>query len=165
MIHIYQLLINVFQMVSYPDDSMQDPAKPKNSAVVWKTSSEWGNNDEMLPLHNFSASNSDTSKYVCEDSKTSMEDGNMNDENCLMKEERDSNFNMESSNSSESCHSMKETSIKELEVAPSSTSSGAATSVNSTSLAQHRSSSHVRHKGKSGKESSRYFFLTCYYFT
>lgn len=140
-------------MVSYPDDTMQDAAKPKNSAVAWKANGEWARNEDIASLQNFSSSNSETSKYVCEDSKTSMDDCNINDENCLMKEERDANFNMESSNSSESCHSMKETSIKEIEAASSSTLSVVA-SVNSTSL--HRPSSHSRHKGKSGKEFSRY---------
>lgn len=138
-------------MVSYPDDHMQDPAKPKNA--VWKTESDWSSNENIMTY-----SNSDNSKYMCEDSKTSMEDGNMNDENCLIKDDRDANFNMECSNSSESCQSMKETSLGQSELAPGSV--GGAPAVNlasNTSVTHHsRSSSNSRHKSKSGKESSRY---------
>ncbi|KAG7311698.1 hypothetical protein JYU34_002752 [Plutella xylostella] len=136
-------------MVSYPDDHMQDPAKPKNA--VWKTESDWSSNENIMTY-----SNSDNSKYMCEDSKTSMEDGNMNDENCLIKDDRDANFNMECSNSSESCQSMKETSLGQSELAPGSVGAPAVNLASNTSVTHHsRSSSNSRHKSKSGKETSR----------
>ncbi|XP_049868628.1 polycomb protein Asx [Pectinophora gossypiella] len=143
-------------MVSYPDDNMQDPAKPKNSAVLWKNENDWAQNENVITLHTFpNVTTTDNNKYVNEDSKNSMEDSNINDENCMYKEDRDANFNMESSNSSESSQSMKEVSMKQEEPATSLVSSTTVTNppVNSTSIAQG-----VRHSGKkskSGKESSR----------
>ncbi|XP_045511634.1 putative Polycomb group protein ASXL3 [Colias croceus] len=140
-------------MVSYPED-MQDPAKHKNSSILWKSENEWVNNENIITLHNFSNMNTDSAKYVSEDSKTSIEDVNMNDENCMFKEERDANFNMESSNSSESCQSMKDTLKQETDAAPSL--------VSSTTVANPQVNSSVTHtvrssgkKSKSGKESSR----------
>lgn len=137
---------------------MKDAAKPKASAVSWKTDNEWTNNENVMTLHSFSNLNTESAKYVSEDSKTSMEDINMNDENCMYKEDRDANFNMESSNSSESCQSIKETSVKqELEAATSLVSSTAVNpnpSVNSTTMTQ--SMRPVGKKSKLGKESNRY---------
>ncbi|XP_038222936.1 polycomb protein Asx isoform X2 [Zerene cesonia] len=140
-------------MVSYPED-MHDPAKPKNSSILWKTENEWVNNENIITLHNFSNMNTDSAKYVSEDSKTSIEDVNINDENCMFKEERDANFNMESSNSSESCQSMKDTLKQESEAVPNL--------VSSTTVANPQVNSSVTHtvrssgkKSKSGKESSR----------
>ncbi|XP_063358875.1 polycomb protein Asx [Cydia amplana] len=141
-------------MVSYPDDNMQDPAKPKTSAVSWKTENNLTN--DVITLHNFSNANIENSKYLSEDSKTSMEDTNMNEDNCMYKEDRDANFNMESSNSSESCQSMKDGSVKlECEPATSLVSSTTATNppVSSTTM-----TNIVRPSGKkskSGKESNR----------
>ncbi|XP_060810285.1 polycomb protein Asx isoform X2 [Amyelois transitella] len=143
-------------IVSYPDDQMQDPAKPKNSSVPWKNENDWSNNENIMSLHTFSNANSDSTKYVSEDSKTSMDDVNMNDENCMYKEDRDANFNMESSNSSESCQSMKDASIKlEIDTPTSlvSTSSVSNPPVNSTTMAL--SARQTGKKSKSGKESSR----------
>ncbi|XP_072936291.1 uncharacterized protein Asx isoform X2 [Epargyreus clarus] len=143
-------------MVSYPDDTMQDPAKPKNSAVSWKTENEWTNNENIITLHNFSALNVESGKYVSEDSKTSMEDVNINDENCMYKEDRDANFNMESSNSSESCQSMKDLTTKqESEPATSLVSSTTVTNppINSATVSQ--SVRTTGKKSKSGKESGR----------
>ncbi|KAJ2944597.1 hypothetical protein O0L34_g3950 [Tuta absoluta] len=141
-------------MVSYPDDNMQDPAKPKNSAVLWKNENNWAQNENVITLHTFPNITNESAKYVSEDSKTSMDDSNINDENCMYKEERDANFNMESSNSSESSQSMKELSIKQEEPATSLVSSTTAANppINSTTMAQS-----VRHgkKSKSGKESNR----------
>ncbi|CAK1549715.1 unnamed protein product [Leptosia nina] len=142
-------------IVSYPDD-MQDPAKPKNSAIIWKTENEWVNNENIITLHNFTNMNTDATKYVSEDSKTSIEDVNINDENCMYKEERDANFNMESSNSSESCQSMKETVLKqEIEATPSLVSSTTVANppVNSTTVTHSVRSSGK--KSKLGKESNR----------
>lgn len=142
-------------IVSYPDD-MKDAAKPKASAVSWKTDNDWTNNENIMTLHSFSNLNNDSTKYVSEDSKTSMEDINMNDENCMYKEDRDANFNMESSNSSESCQSIKETSVKqELEAATSLMSSTTVTNppVNSTAITQNMRP--VGKKPKLGKESNR----------
>ncbi|KAJ8726194.1 hypothetical protein PYW07_000892 [Mythimna separata] len=126
-------------IVSYPDDNMKDAAKPKASAVSWKTDNEWTNNENVMSLHPFSNINTESTKYVSEDSKTSMEDINMNDENCMYKEDRDANFNMESSNSSESCQSIKDSSVKqEIEAATSLISSTAVTNppLNTTTIAQ-----------------------------
>lgn len=125
--------------MSYPDDNMKDAAKPKASAVLWKNESDWTNNENVMTLHPFSNINNENTKYVSEDSKTSMEDINMNDENCMYKEDRDANFNMESSNSSESCQSIKDSSVKqELETATSIISSTAVTipPINSTTMTQ-----------------------------
>ncbi|KAJ0181681.1 hypothetical protein K1T71_002403 [Dendrolimus kikuchii] len=142
-------------IVSYPDDNMQDPAKPKNSAVSWKTNNDWSNNENVMTLHTFSTLNSDSTKYLTGDTKPNIEDVNMNDENCMYKEERDANYNMESSNSSESCHSMKETIKQEYEVATSLVSSTTVTnsSVNSTTMTQSVRS--AGKKSKLGKDSSR----------
>lgn len=141
-------------MVSYPDESMQDAAKPKNSAVSWKNENEWPGNDNVITLHPYSNLNTDNSKYVSDDSKTSMDDINMNDENCMYKEDRDANFNMESSNSSESCQSMKETLKQDLEPVTSLVSSTTVTnaSVNSTTMTSVRPSGK---KSKMGKDSHR----------
>ncbi|KAI8427598.1 hypothetical protein MSG28_002091 [Choristoneura fumiferana] len=141
-------------MVSYPDDNMQDPAKPKTSAVSWKTENNLTN--DVITLHNFSNTNIESTKYLNEDSKTSMEDTNMNDDNCMYKEDRDANFNMESSNSSESCQSMKDASVKqELDPATSLVSSTTITntSINSTTVTQIIRPSGK--KSKSGKDSNR----------
>ncbi|XP_045514621.1 polycomb protein Asx [Pieris brassicae] len=140
-------------MVSYPDD-LQDPAKPKSSAILWKSENEWVNNENIITLHNFSTINNDSAKYVSEDSKTSIEDVHINDENCMYKEERDANFNMESSNSSESCQSMKEVALKDNESAPSVVSSTtvANQSLNSTTVTH---SVRSGKKTKLGKESNR----------
>lgn len=140
-------------MVSYPDDNMQDPAKPKTSAVTWKTENEWTGNDNVI-LHTFSTINTDSTKYVSDDSKTSMDDMSMNDEN-LYKEDRDANYNMESSNSSESSQSMKEGIKQEIEPVTSLVSSTTVTNppVNSATMTQS-----VRPSGKKskiGKESNR----------
>lgn len=129
----------LFQIVSYPDDNMKDAAKPKASAVSWKTESDWTNNENVMTLHPFSNLSTESAKYVSEDSKTSMEDINMNDENCMYKEDRDANFNMESSNSSESCQSIKDSTVKqEIEAATSLISSTAVTNppLNTTTIAQ-----------------------------
>lgn len=142
-------------MVSYPDDNMQDPAKPKNSAVSWKNDNDWTHNDNVITLHTFPHI-TESAKYVSEDSKTSLEDSNLNDENCMYKEERDANFNMESSNSSESCQSLKEVSIKqEIDPVTSLVSSTTVTNppVNSTTMTQ--SVRHLGKKSKSGKETTR----------
>ncbi|KOB65172.1 Polycomb protein Asx [Operophtera brumata] len=140
-------------MVSYPDDNMQDAAKPKNSAVSWKTDTEWPNNENVITLHPFSNLNTDSAKYVSDDSKTSMDDININDENCMYKEDRDANYNMESSNSSESCQSMKETLKQDLEPVTSLVSSTTVTnpSVNSTTMMNVRPGK----KSKMGKDSNR----------
>lgn len=146
------------QIVSYPDDSMQDPAKPKTSAVTWKTENDWSNNENIVTLHSFSNVSNENTKYVSEDSKTSMEDVNMNDENCMYKEDRDANYNMESSSSSESCQSMKEMSMKlENESIPSIVSSTTATNltINSTSTTITQSARPAGKKSKLGKESNR----------
>ncbi|XP_059059359.1 putative Polycomb group protein ASXL3 [Achroia grisella] len=143
-------------IVSYPDDNMQDPDKPKNSAVLWKNDNDWTNNENVMTMHTFSNVNTDSSKYVSDDSKMSMDDVNVNDENCMYKEDRDANFNMESSNSSESCQSMKETSLKqEIEAVPTLVSSTTVTHppVNSTTMTQ--SIRPTGKKSKSGKESNR----------
>lgn len=146
-------------MVSYPDESMQDAAKPKNSAVSWKTEPEWPNNENVISLHPFSNLNTDNSKYVSDDSKTSMDDMNMNDENCMYKEDRDANYNMESSNSSESCQSMKETLKQDLEPITSLVSSTTVTNVsgNSTTITSMRS---LGKKSKIGKDTNRYVSLS-----
>lgn len=145
------------QMVSYPDDNMQDPAKPKNSAVLWKNENDWTQNENVITLHTFPSVNTESAKYVNEDSKTSLEDSNINDESCMYKEERDANFNMESSNSSESCHSLKD-SVKQDEPAMSLVSSTTVTnsSVNSTTMTQ--SLRPAGKKSKSGKDTNRYFY-------
>lgn len=143
-------------IVSYPDDSMQDPAKPKTSAVSWKTNSDWGNNENVMTLHPFSTLNNDNTKYLTGDSKPGVEDININDENCMYKEERDANYNMESSNSSESCQSMKDVAVKqEYEVATSLVSSTtiANVPVNSTTITQ--SVRPAGKKSKLGKDPSR----------
>ncbi|CAH2265264.1 jg19791 [Pararge aegeria aegeria] len=143
-------------VVSYPDDHLQDPAKPKNSAVLWKSESEWTQNENIITIQNFSNVNADSAKYVSEDSKTSMEDVNMNEENCMYKADRDTNFNMESSNSSESCHSMKDVLVKqETELVTSLVSSTTAANppINSTTMTQ--SARSAAKKSKSGKESNR----------
>lgn len=124
--------------------------------MSWKSESDWTQNENVISIPNFSNVNSDSAKYVSEDSKTSMEDVNMNDENCMYKTERDTNFNMESSNSSESCHSMKDVMVKlESEPATSLVSSTTAANppINSTTMAQ--SARSAAKKSKSGKESSR----------
>lgn len=143
--------------MSYPDDHLQDPAKPKNSAVSWKNESDWVQNDNVITIQNFSNINTtDSTKYVSEDSKTSMEDVNINDENCMYKADRDTNFNMESSNSSESCQSMKDVMVKqEIEPASSLVSSTTAANppINSTTITQ--SVRAPGKKSKSGKESNR----------
>ncbi|XP_026737764.1 polycomb protein Asx [Trichoplusia ni] len=143
-------------IVSYPDDNMKDAAKPKASAVSWKNDRDWTNNENIMTLHPFSNINTDSAKYISEDSKTSMEDINMNDENCMYKEDRDANFNMESSNSSESCQSIKDLSVKqEIEAATSLVSSTAVTNppVNSTTMTQGMRP--LGKKSKLGKESNR----------
>lgn len=142
--------------MSYPDDNMKDAAKPKASAVSWKNDRDWTNNENIMTLHPFSNINTDSAKYISEDSKTSMEDINMNDENCMYKEDRDANFNMESSNSSESCQSIKDLSVKqEIEAATSLVSSTAVTNppVNSTTMTQGMRP--LGKKSKLGKESNR----------
>ncbi|XP_068621132.1 polycomb group protein Asx [Battus philenor] len=141
-------------MVSYPDDNTQDPAKPNNSAVSWKNENDWTNTDNIITLHNFSCVNNDTTKYVSEDSKASMDDVNINDDNCMYKEERDANFNMESSNSSESCHSIKDLK-QEIEPATSLVSSSVVCNptINSTTVSQ--SVRTTGKKSKTGKESNR----------
>lgn len=154
------------QIVSYPDDNMQDPAKPKTSAVSWKNESDWTNNENIVTLHSFSSVNNDNAKYVSEDSKTSMDDVNMNDENCMYKEDRDANFNMESSSSSESCQSMKDMCTKpENDSVPSIVSSTTATNppINSTSTTITHSSRPSGKKAKLGKESNRCLFILYYY--
>lgn len=144
--------------MSYPDDHLQDPAKPKNSAVSWKSDNDWVHNENIITTQNFSNLNTtDSAKYVSEDSKTSMEDVNVNDENCMYKTDRDTNFNMESSNSSESCQSMKDVMVKqEIEPATSLVSSTtiANSAINSTTVTQ--SVRVPSKKSKSGKESGRY---------
>lgn len=140
---------------------MKDAAKPKASAVSWKNDNDWTNNENVMSLHPFSSINTESTKYVSEDSKTSMDDINMNDENCMYKEDRDANFNMESSNSSESCQSIKDSSKQELDAATSLISSTAVTNppVNSTTITQGiwaRSK-----KSKIGKESNRYVIMCC----
>lgn len=140
---------------------MKDAAKPKASAVSWKNDNDWTNNENVMSLHPFSSLNTESTKYVSEDSKTSMDDINMNDENCMYKEDRDANFNMESSNSSESCQSIKDSSKQELDAATSLISSTAVTNppVNSTTITQGiwaRSK-----KSKIGKESNRYVKMCC----
>lgn len=140
---------------------MKDAAKPKASAVSWKNDNDWTNNENVMSLHPFSSLNTESTKYVSEDSKTSMDDINMNDENCMYKEDRDANFNMESSNSSESCQSIKDSSKQELDAATSLISSTAVTNppVNSTTITQGiwaRSK-----KSKIGKESNRYVIMCC----
>ncbi|XP_013181322.1 PREDICTED: polycomb protein Asx isoform X1 [Papilio xuthus] len=141
-------------MVSYPDDNMQDPAKPKNSAVSWKNENDWTNTENIISLHNFSCVNNENSKYASEDSKASIEDMNMNDESSMYKEERDANFNMESSNSSESCHSMKDLK-QETDPANSIVSSSTVCNptINSTTVTQ--SVRTTGKKSKSGKDSNR----------
>lgn len=146
--------------MSYPDDNMQDPAKPKNSAMPWKNENDWTNSENVMTIHTFSNVNTDSAKYTSEDSKASIEDINMNDENCMYKEDRDANYNMESSNSSESCQSMKDALIKqEIEPAPSLVSSTTVTNppVNSTTMTQ--SVRTTGKKSKSGKESNRYVII------
>lgn len=148
------------QIVSYPDD-IKDAAKPKASAVSWKTEEDWTNNENVMNLHSFQNLNNDNAKYVSEDSKTGMEDIGMNDENCMYKEDRDANFNMESSNSSESCQSVKETLVKqELEATTTLMSSTPTTNppLNATTMAQ--SMRPVGKKPKLGKESNRYVIFT-----
>lgn len=147
-------------MVSYPDDSLQDPAKPKTSAVTWKTENEWTSNENGMTIHTFSSINTDSAKYVSDDSKTSMDDINMNDENCMYKEDRDANYNMESSNSSESCQSMLSSTDKVLlkqELEPATTlvssTTAANTPVNSTTMTQ--SLRPAGKKSKFGKDSNR----------
>ncbi|CAH0700771.1 unnamed protein product [Spodoptera exigua] len=142
-------------IVSYPDDNMKDAAKPKASAVSWKNDNDWTNNENVMSLHPFSNLNSESTKYVSEDSKTSMDDINMNDENCMYKEDRDANFNMESSNSSESCQSIKDSTKQELDAATSLISSTAVTNppVNSTTITQGIWARGK--KSKIGKESNR----------
>ncbi|CAG9567394.1 unnamed protein product [Danaus chrysippus] len=143
-------------VVSYPDDHLQDPAKPKNSAVLWKNDSDWTQNENVINIQNFSNINNDSTKYVSEDSKTSMEDANINDENCMYKTDRDTNFNMESSNSSESCQSMKDVLIKqEMDPATNLVSSTTVTmsSINSATMTQ-SIRTNVK-KSKSGKDSNR----------
>lgn len=115
-----------------------------------------------MTLHTFSI-NTDSAKYVSDDSKTSMDDINMNDENCMYKEDRDANYNMESSNSSESCQSMLSTTDKvllkqELETATTLVSSTTAInpSINSTTMTQ--SLRPAGKRSKLGKDSSRYVF-------
>ncbi|CAH1645081.1 unnamed protein product [Spodoptera littoralis] len=142
-------------IVSYPDDNMKDAAKPKASAVSWKNDNDWTNNENVMSLHPFSNLSTENTKYVNEDSKTSMDDINMNDENCMYKEDRDANFNMESSNSSESCQSIKDSSKQELDAATSLISSTAVTNppVNSTTISQGIWARGK--KSKIGKESNR----------
>lgn len=142
--------------VSYPDENMKDAAKPKSSAVSWKTECDWTNNESVMNLHNFSNINNESANYVSEDTKTSMDDININDENCMYKEDRDANFNMESSNSSESCQSIKESAVKqELEITTSLVSSNNLTipPVNSTTITQNMRP--ISKKMKMGKESNR----------
>lgn len=135
---------------------MKDAAKPKASAVSWKTDSDWSNNENVMTLHPFSNLSTESAKYVSEDSKTSMEDINMNDENCMYKEDRDANFNMESSNSSESCQSIKDSSMKqEIDAAASLISNTAVTNppLNTTTMAQGMWARGK--KSKLGKDSNR----------
>lgn len=142
-------------MVLYPDDNMEDPAKPRNSAMAWKSDTEWSNKDHIIDL--FPNTTADRAKYVNEDSKTSMEDGNTNDENCMYKDDRDNNFNMESSNSSESCQSGKDFSIKqESEPAINIVTSTSTTNsvANTAPVTQCTRQTNARQKGKS-KESAR----------
>lgn len=144
---------------------MQDPAKPKNSVVSWKTESDWVQNENAITIQNFANINTDNTKYVSEDSKTSMEDVNVNDENCMYKTDRETNYNMESSNSSESSQSMKDVLVKqECEPTASLVSSTAVTnpSINSTTVTQ--SVRITSKKSKSGKESNRYIELLIMYF-
>lgn len=135
---------------------MKDAAKPKASAVSWKSDNDWPNNENVMTLHPFSNLNTESGKYISEDSKASMEDINMNDENCMYKEDRDANFNMESSNSSESCQSIKDSSVKqEIEAASSLISSTAVTNppLNTTTISQGMWARSK--KSKLGKESNR----------
>ncbi|XP_050675603.1 histone acetyltransferase KAT6A isoform X2 [Leptidea sinapis] len=146
---------NTPTIMSYPDE--QDPTKPKNSAMIWKTESDWANNENIITLHNFPNVNTESAKYISEDSKTSLEDVNVNDENYMYKEERDTNYNMESSNSSEGSQSMKEiTSKSEMgETMPNLVSSTTIVNapVNSTTVTQTVRA--LGKKSKSGKESTR----------
>lgn len=141
-------------MVSYPDDSMQDPAKPKNSAMLWKNDNDWTNGENVITLHTFPNVSSEGAKYISEDSKTSLEDSNVNEDNCMYKEERDANFNMESSNSSESSQSLKDIPMKQEELPTGLVSSTTITNpVNSTAVTQ--SIRTTGKKSKLGKESNR----------
>lgn len=136
---------------------MQDPAKPKNSAMVWNPEQEWSANENLMNMQTFPPTTTDTARYINEDSKTSMDDATLNDENYLCKEDRDPNFNMESSNSSESCQSIKEVSFKqdmEAVVSVMSSTSVTNTTVNNASITQ-TARSNTRQKGKSSKESNR----------
>lgn len=158
-LYIFYKYDSFCQVVSYPDDHLQDPAKPKNSAVLWKNDSDWTQNENVINIQNFSNINNDSTKYVSEDSKTSMEDANINDENCMYKTDRDTNFNMESSNSSESCQSMKDVLIKqEMDPATNLVSSTTVTmsSINSATMTQ-SIRTNVK-KSKSGKDSNRYVY-------
>ncbi|XP_041976297.1 putative Polycomb group protein ASXL3 [Aricia agestis] len=132
-------------MVSYPDDNTEDPAKPKNSAVLWKNENDWVQGENILALQNFGNINTDNTKYVSEDSKTSIEDASVNDEN----------FNMETSNSSESCQSMKDVVIKqETESITSLISNNMlSASINTGTVTQ--GMRNTTKKSKSGKESGR----------
>ncbi|GBP36826.1 Polycomb protein Asx [Eumeta japonica] len=146
-------------MVSYPDDNaIQDQFKSKNTSMVWKPDAAWPANESIVPTHNFTDINADKAKYMNEDSKI-MEVNTISDGNNTYKEERDANFNMESSNSSESCQSLKDTPTKqELEQtimsAPSTTISNS--SATSSAVTQTiRLSTATKQKGKSAKESNR----------
>lgn len=141
-------------MVSYPDDSMQDPAKPKNSAMLWKNENDWTNGENVITLHTFPNVSSDSAKYISEDSKTSLEDSNINEEHCMYKEERDANFNMESSNSSESSQSLKDIPMKQEELPTNLVSSTAVTNLVNPVNVTH-SVRTTGKKPKSGKESNR----------
>lgn len=133
---------------------MQDPAKPKNSAMLWKNENDWTNGENVITLHTFPNVSSEGAKYINEDSKTSLEDSNINEENCMYKEERDANFNMESSNSSESSQSLKDTPMKQEELPTNLVSSTAVTNpINPTNVTH--SVRTTGKKAKSGKESNR----------
>lgn len=137
-------------LVTFPDENMQDATKPKKSAMAWRSNSDWAN-DNVVTLHAFTTADA---RYINEDdTKTSMEDGILNDD-FSNKDDRDSNFNMESSNSSESSQSVKEVSLKsEVETVVSiiSSTSTMNTTVNTAPVTQSTS----RSKKKSAKESSR----------
>lgn len=148
------LILLCLQVVSYPDDSMQDPAKPKYSAMLWKNDKDWTNGENVITIHTYPNVSSEGAKYISEDSKTSLEDTNVNEDNCMYKEERDANFNMESSNSSESSQSLKDVPMKQEELPTNLVSSTTvANPVNSTTVTQ--SIRTTSKKSKSGKESNR----------
>ncbi|XP_004929361.2 polycomb protein Asx [Bombyx mori] len=141
-------------IVSYPDDSTQDPAKPKTSAVQWKNENNWTNTESNMGFTTFETMNTLNTKNVSEDTKACMDDINTNDDPCIYKDDRDANFNMESSNSSESCQSMKDVAVKqELDIVPSLVSSA-----NITNVPHSGSLTHIARslkKSKIGKESNR----------